>query len=576
MSGKSRLAALGLAAATALAAPTVASAAATITVVNMDGPGEGFNDLTPVAPVGGNPGLTLGEQRLNAFQHAANLWGASIDSSVEIRIQSAFNPLTCTATSAVLGSAGSIQIFSDFPGRELDSTWYHVALANRLAGSDLAPGAPGTNADDIVAQFNSNLNGNPACLGGLGFYLGFDNNHGNDIDLVAVLLHEFGHGLGFANFVTEATGARPLDMGDVFSEYTRDVTAGKVWNDMDAAELVASAINSRKVVWDGLNVTEAAADVLNLGTPLLRITTPPSIAGRYDAATASFGPPLGSPGVTGNVVQAVDAADGAGPTIYDACSPLVNPGEVSGNIAIVDRGTCGFTVKVKNAQDAGAIAVIVADNVAGAPAPGMGGADPTIVIPSVRITLSDGNAIRGALGGATVQATLEVDLTLRAGLEATTGMVHLNAPNPVQPGSSISHWDPIAFRNLLMEPAINADLTHSLNVPEDLTLRQMTDIGWFSDSDGVPDGRDNCVGSDPSPTVVIDGCDTRVPNQGSALSTPGCRISDFVAQCAAGAASHDAFVICVRHLSEDLRTARLINLAQKRAMRRCARGSSIP
>jgi hypothetical protein len=103
----------------------------------------------------------------------------------------------------------------------------------------------------------------------------------------------------------------------------------------------------------------------------------------------------------------------------------------------------------------------------------------------------------------------------------------------------------------------------------------MTDIGWFSDFDGVPDGRDNCVGSDPSPTVVIDGCDTRVPNQGSVLAEPGCRISDFVAGCA-GAPNHDAFVICVRHLTEALRTARLINLAQKRAMRRCARGSSIP
>jgi hypothetical protein len=576
MSGKSRLAALGLAAAAALAAPAVASAAATIIVVNMDGPGEGFNDPAAVAPVGGNPGLTLGDQRLNAFQHAANLWGASIDSSVEIRIQSAFNPLTCTATSAVLGSAGAIQIFSDFPGRELDATWYHVALANRLTGSDLAPGATGTNADDISAQFNSNLNGNPACLGGVGFYLGLDNNHGNNIDLVAVLLHEFGHGLGFANFVNEATGTRPLDMDDVFSEYTLDVTTGKIWNDMDAPERVASAINSRRVVWGGLNVAEAAADVLSLGTPLMRITTPPSIAGLYDVGTATFGPPLSAPGVTGNVVQALDAADAAGPTTFDACSPIINFAEVSGNIAIVDRGTCGFTVKVKNAQDAGAIAVIVADNAAGAPAPGMGGADPTIVIPSVRVTLTDGNAIKAALGGAPVQATLEVDVTLRAGLEATTGLVHLNAPNPLQPGSSISHWDPVTFRNQLMEPAINADLTHSLQVPEDLTLRQMTDIGWFSDFDGVPDGRDSCIGSDPSLTVVIDGCDTRVPNQGSVLFTPGCRISDFVAECASGAASHDAFVLCVRHLTEDLRTARLINLRQKRAIRRCARGSSIP
>ena len=56
-----------------------------------------------------------------------------------------------------------------------------------------------------------------------------------------------------------------------------------------------------------------------------------------------------------------------------------------------------FAVKVKNAQDAGAIGVLVADNVEATPA-GMSGVDDTIVIPSVRIRLSDGNSIKGALG----------------------------------------------------------------------------------------------------------------------------------------------------------------------------------
>ena len=46
-----------------LAAPSHAG----ITIVNMDGAGEGFNDPTPAAPVGGNPGTTIGQQRLNRF-----------------------------------------------------------------------------------------------------------------------------------------------------------------------------------------------------------------------------------------------------------------------------------------------------------------------------------------------------------------------------------------------------------------------------------------------------------------------------------------------------------------------------
>jgi hypothetical protein len=50
----------------------------------------------------------------------------------------------------------------------------------------------------------------------------------------------------------------------------------------------------------------------------------------------------------------------------------------------------------------------------------------------------------------------------------------LNATNPVQPGSSVSHWDPIATPNLLMEPAINVDLQYKPDLSEQL----MEDIGW--------------------------------------------------------------------------------------------------
>ena len=66
---------------------------ATIVIVNADGPGEGFNDATPAAPVGGNAGTTLGQQRLIAFEHAANIWGAELDTNQTIFVRAAFNPL---------------------------------------------------------------------------------------------------------------------------------------------------------------------------------------------------------------------------------------------------------------------------------------------------------------------------------------------------------------------------------------------------------------------------------------------------------------------------------------------------
>ena len=61
-------------------------AVATLTVVNNDGAGEGFNDPTPFASTGGNPATSLGDARLIAFQFAANLWGSMVNSLVEIRI----------------------------------------------------------------------------------------------------------------------------------------------------------------------------------------------------------------------------------------------------------------------------------------------------------------------------------------------------------------------------------------------------------------------------------------------------------------------------------------------------------
>lgn len=554
-------------AALVLAVNAPAFGAANIVIVNTDGANEGFNDPTPAAPVGGNPGTTIGQQRLIAFQYAASVWGSILDSAVPIYVQAAFNPLACTATGATLGSAGAIQIFSNFPGREYDNTWYHVALANKLAGADLAPGANGTNADDIVATFNANL-GNVGCLTGVGFYYGLDANHGTQIDLVTVLLHEFGHGLGFSNFVNETTGTQPLNLTDIFATYTRDNTTGLNWSQMTTnAQRQASSINSGKVVWDGINVTAAAPNVLQLGTPLATINSPAGL-GPFAVGAAAFGPQFSAPGVTANVVRALDPADVAGPTTFDACSPITNAAAVAGNIALVDRGTCGFVIKVKNAQNAGAVGVLVADNAPGAPPAGMAGVDPTITIPSARITLPDGNALKAALVSGTVNVTLGVNLAIRAGADPQ-GRVLLNAPNPVQQGSSISHWDPIAFPNLLMEPAINADLTHGV----DLARQEMIDIGWFSDGDGVPDGRDECIGSSTSATVVIDGCNSGVTNTTFAN---GCRITDQINDCAVAASNHGSFVSCVSHLTNDLKKAGVISGSQKGAIQSCAGGANIP
>ena len=539
-----------------------ARGAARITVVNMNAPGVGFNDQTPVMPVGGNPGTTLGEQRLRAFQYAADLWGRTLDSDVEIFVQASFEPIFCAPGVAVLGFAGANQIFWGFPGAELPETLYPVPLANKLAGFDIWPGPHGTEADDILAVFNSQLD-DPDCFGPSGWYYGFDNDHGFDSDVVDVLLHELGHGLGFESFVDVTNGEQPFERTDVFSAYIRDTSTGKLWNQMTNEERVVSATNSHHVVWDGLHVTEQAPAFLQAGLPILSVSSPVSIAGSFDVGTAAFGAPITFPGITGDVIL---ADDGVGAT-SDGCTPLVNVAAITGRIALLDRGGCSFVIKTKIAQDAGAAAVLIADNQPSTPPDPLGGFDPTIVIPAARISLFDGFVIKSQLAGG-VRATLGVDRTLLAGADRS-GHVHLYAPNPVQEGSSISHWDPIATPSLLLEPIVNADHPQVL----DLTLPHMLDIGWFSDADGVPDGMDRCLGSDRAPTVVVGSCDSHVPN---AVSHDGCKISDAIGACADRTPNHGRFVSCVARKTIALKSQGQITAGQKGEIERCAARARIP
>lgn len=458
-------------------------AASTITIVNGNAPGVGFNDPTPVAPIGGNPGTTLGQQRLNAFQYVASLWGAKLDSSVEIKILATFEPLTCTASSAVLGSAGPRDVESDFPGAPVAGAWYHVALADKIAGVDLFPAAldaPGGGGADIRARFNSRLGLFANCLPGSPFYLGLDGNKGTAIDLVEVLLHEFAHGLGFSTQTYGGDGTFLAGQPSIYDYFAFDNTAGKTWAQMTDAERMASAINPRQLVWTGANVTAAAPSVLLPGVPQMVIQAPSAIAGTYLVGTASFGAPLGSPGLNRQVMPVVE-----GGALGQACSAFDddNVRAVKNRIAFVIRGTCTFTTKALNAQNAGAVGLIVVDNVAGTPPADLGGADPAVTIPAVRIALADGIKL---LSGMTltpsdrssgVVARLGVDASRLAGTDEA-GRVLLYTPNPFQGGSSVSHWDTSAFHNLLMEPAINADLTQSVVPPQDLTLPFFRDIGW--------------------------------------------------------------------------------------------------
>src|SRR5215831_18823974 len=101
-----RRVAICAAAALILSAPRPSHAAASITIVNADAADKGLNDPTPVAPVGGNAGITVGQQRFIAFSYGATIWGAALDASVGISISSSFpDNLPCFTDRGVLGAA---------------------------------------------------------------------------------------------------------------------------------------------------------------------------------------------------------------------------------------------------------------------------------------------------------------------------------------------------------------------------------------------------------------------------------------------------------------------------------------
>jgi hypothetical protein len=229
--------------------------AATIVINNIDGAGEGFNDPTAVAPVGGNPGITLGQQRLNAFQYAADLAAFCLVSNVPIEVNAAMNPLTCTPSSAVLGSAGAVGVLRDFAGAPLAGTWYPIALGNAITGVDNDPGNP-----DISAQFNSSINGNASCLAGYSWYYGYDGIlPPNTIDFVSVVLHELLHGLGFQSFINVSTGAEFMSFDDVYeanSEHHGAVTSALTL--MTNAQRATAVKADPNLHWVGSNVTAAS------------------------------------------------------------------------------------------------------------------------------------------------------------------------------------------------------------------------------------------------------------------------------------------------------------------------------
>lgn len=186
-----------------------------------------------------------------AFQAAVNVWSVLLATPVTIRIDAHWTPLA----PRVLGSAGPASFNRDFTSAPSPGTWYPIALANKIAGRDLA-----THPTDahIKANFSSSFPN---------WYLGSDGRTpSNQYDLMSVVLHEIGHGLGFIGSMhfDAATGQGSWGLRTPFPlAYDRFVKNAQGQSLLDTAlfpnpsSALAGQLQSNQLFFNGPNTRNA-------------------------------------------------------------------------------------------------------------------------------------------------------------------------------------------------------------------------------------------------------------------------------------------------------------------------------
>lgn len=131
-----------------------------------------------------------------AFQYAVDIWESLIESPVPIRIRAFWQPLE----GGTLGSAIWANAFANFDNAQKLNTFYPVALAEKMAGKQLNH----PDSVDIFANFNSNASW---------YFLTSGTPPAGTHDLVSVVLHEIGHGLGFVDAYNVSNGQGSVGIG---------------------------------------------------------------------------------------------------------------------------------------------------------------------------------------------------------------------------------------------------------------------------------------------------------------------------------------------------------------------------
>jgi uncharacterized protein (TIGR03382 family) len=447
----------------ALSVCATSASAAQLVIQNSNAAGQGFNDTTPVAPVGLNYGTTKGAQAVIAFQYAAAIWGATLKSVPAIVIDAAFvtpaqdSDMTCSTTTSLLGFTSPVNLQSG-PTLPNPNASYVVALSNALSGVDNTPGQA-----HIKTRFNAGI-GTANCLPNLSWYYGLDVNiPAGQVSLLTTLLHEFSHGLGFASFVNPSTGTS-LQSPSIYDFHVFDETRQDNWAGYTSGQRLPLLTGVNELAWDGINV--------ETGIPTFLAKAPAlTFSSGGTTSTANFLPGQFSGPVpdAGTAAQTVAAANP-----LDACTDLP-ANSLTGNLALIARGDCNFYDKAQRAFAAGASGAVIFDNTADAGLVVMSSPDGGVFAgPSVFITNADGNGVLQRLDAGTVTATYGTSQHI-SNTDTNQSRVLLYTPTTVSSGSTLSHWNSGSFPvSLLMEPFIGPVTRENL----DLTPAALADMGW--------------------------------------------------------------------------------------------------
>ena len=218
---------------------------------------------------------------------------------------------------------------------------------------------------------------------------------------------------------------------------------------------------------DDANMVVAVA-AGNSGPGLFTVESPGSAAKALSAGASSVPHFVGAPVTVGGSTYGAAAGDfkvvtadltaplgvvtGSTNGLDTACSALA-AGSLSGKIALISRGTCTFSAKIRNAQAAGALAVLVANNVAGDPsAMASDGTPDQPTVPAYMVGNADGQVLKGQNGASTtIGATLSYFLTTNANIMAgfssqgPTDVDFRVKPDVVAPGVNVLSSIPAAF-----------------------------------------------------------------------------------------------------------------------------------